>query len=439
MAKQTLVDKLVIEVKRIAAELGIHPVNLTKSQFIRHTKDFSEWDLRKVGGLSSLVKSHIPYDQKDLEAIQDHKNKNSYINKLEKQVGNIEAFKTRLITSLSRIIRKQKIDARPLNEEATQTYLKSLKLDKKSQDSCRSLCTIWSDQHFGMTVDKEEMAGVNKFNWVIGARRLGMLCEQIATYKIEKRNVHKELVIFLLGDNIAGVIHDQEGSSIDLITYQLAGTTSYYVQALNYLKPFFPKIRVICQPGNHGRVMHKKSKDRAMLNKFDSFENIVFNALSHVFAHDPKVAINVTKAPYSIVTVQEHKVFATHGDTVFQTGNPGKTVAIAKIEEKVNKVNAEQIAQGKKPFEMFCTGHVHHPLFTHVGSGVKIIINGCLVGTDPFALGVEIQSSQPVQVLWETTRQYVQGDVRSIYVADADEKAKYEKIIRPYQYTLGAE
>lgn len=439
MGKQTLVDKLVIEVRRIAEELGIHPVNLTKSQFIRHTKDFSEWDLRKVGGLSSLVKSHIPYDQKDLEAIQDHKNKNAYVNKLEKQVGNIESFKSRLITSLSRIIRKQTIDAKPLDKETTEKYLKSLKVDKKSHDSCRSLCTIWSDQHFGMNVDQEEMAGVNEFNWVIGARRLGMLCEQIATYKIEKRSVHKELVILLLGDNIAGVIHDQEGSAIDLITYQLAGTTSYYVQALNYLKTFFPKIRVICQPGNHARVMHKVSKQRAMSAKFDSFENIVFNALSHVFAHDPKISVSTTKAPYSIVNIQDHRVFATHGDTVFETGNPGKTVAISKIEEKVNKINAEQIAQGKKPFEMFCTGHVHHPLFTHVGSGVKIVINGCLIGTDPFALSVGIQSSQAVQVLWETTRQYVQGDVRSIYVSDADDKAKYDKIIKPYNYQLGAE
>jgi hypothetical protein len=88
---------------------------------------------------------------------------------------------------------------------------------------------------------------------------------------------------------------------------------------------------------------------------------------------------------------------------------------------------------------MFCTGHVHHPLFTHVGSGVKIVINGCLIGTDPYALSVGIQSSQPVQVLWETTRQYVQGDVRSIYVSDADDKAKYDKIIKPYRYELSAD
>jgi len=70
---------------------------------------------------------------------------------------------------------------------------------------------------------------------------------------------------------------------------------------------------------------------------------------------------------------------------------------------------------------------------------VKIVINGCLIGTDPYALSVGIQSSQAVQVLWETTRQYVQGDVRSIYVSDADDKAKYDKIIKPYKYSLGAD
>ena len=79
---------------------------------------------------------------------------------------------------------------------------------------------------------------------------------------------------------------------------------------------------------------------------------------------------------------------------------------------------------------------MHHPVYTHVGKGVKVIINGCLIGTDPYALSVGIANSQPAQALWEATKKYVQGDIRSIYVNDADEDSKYEGIIKPYDYSI---
>ena len=66
-------------------------------------------------------------------------------------------------------------------------------------------------------------------------------------------------------------------------------------------------------------------------------------------------------------------------------------------------------------------------------------MNGCLIGTDPFAKSIGIHASLPVQVLWETTPTYVQGDSRSIYVSSADARKKYEKIIKPYNYELSAQ
>lgn len=432
MKTKKQIEIIVAEIKRVSDKLKIHPSSLSKADLLANAKDLKEWDLRKVGGLGSIVKSYFPQTDKDLVSMEYNRQRSSYVAQLERQVARMDLFHEKMIQSLADVMAKVKIEAHPLDSKTTKTYLDSIKT-KDSKDEKRSVCTVWSDQHFGTNVQKDEMNGVNEFNWVIGARRLGMLCEQLATFKQEKRHLHDELVIFLLGDNIAGVIHNQEGPHNDLSVYQISGTLSYYIQAINYLKSFYPKVRVYCQPGNHGRVMHKESKDRAMQQKFDSLENYIFVAMSAVFQNDPKVSIEASKAPYIDTEVQGHRIFATHGDTVFGVGNPGKTVPLDKIAQQVSAVNGEA---GKRQYEMFITGHVHHPVYTHVGKGVKIIINGCLIGTDPYALSVGIVNSQPAQALWEATQRYVQGDIRSIYVNDADSESKYEKIIKPYDYTI---
>lgn len=434
MKNKELVETIVAEVKRISAKLKVHPSLLSKAEFMANAKDIKEWDLRKVGGLAGIIKTHFPQIDKDLVAIEYSKQRASYVAQLERQVGRMDLFHEKMVASMAEAMAKAKIEVRNLDSQTTKKYLESIRT-KDSKDEHRSVCTVWSDQHFGTNVKGDEMNGINEYNWTVAARRLGMLCEQIATFKQEKRHLHDELVIFLLGDNIAGVIHNQEGPHNDLSIFQIAGTLSYYIQALNYLKQFYPKIRVYCQPGNHGRVMHKDSKDRAMQQKFDSLENYIFVGLSAVFQKDSKVFIEASKAPYIDTEVQGHRVFATHGDTVFDVGNPGQTINLAKISKQVSDRNSE-VDAGQKKYEMFITGHVHHPVYTHVGKGIKVIVNGCLIGTDPYALSVGITNSQPAQVLFEATKRYVQGDIRSIYANDADSETKYEKIIKPYNYEI---
>lgn len=430
---ESLGQKLAAEIERIAELLDIEPAAVTKVQFLDNS-EFKEWDLRKVGGLSSLQKAYFPQADKDLAGIVENKDRAAYIRRLEDKLGRLDLFEQRFLERLGLLMEENPTHVTRLDPKETAKFLKSLRA-KVNGKSPRSVCTVWSDQHFGTNFTKDETNGLNEFNWVVAARRLGMLCEQIATFKIEKRELHEELVIFLLGDNIAGIIHNQEGPHNDLMSYQFHGTLAYYHQALEYLKNFYPKIRVLCQPGNHGRYMHKSSKDRAMQQKFDSFENNIFSALSLRFANDPIVTIEAHKSPMIDVEVQGHRIFATHGDNVFSVGNPGSTINLARISQQVSNFNSE-VEPGEKHYEMFITGHVHHPVYTHVGKGTKVIVNGCLIGTDPFALSVGIANSQPAQALWETTQKYVGGDIRSIYVNDADRKPEYEKIIKPYNYEI---
>lgn len=427
------------EINRISMALKRHPLSLGKTEFLDVVAGkITEWDLRKLGGFQGILEAYFKYDDKDVTAIQDHKNHLSYVRKLERTVGNMSSFKERMVKELAGIVASSKYQTSELSDKMCREFLKDMAKDKPG-DEKRSVVTLWSDQHYGTNVVLEDMGGKNEFGWTIGGRRLGKLVEQVAMYKIEKRGLHEELVILLDGDNIGGVINSQEGPDFDLMVFQINGTTAYYKQAITFLSKLYPKVRVICQPGNHSRVMHKQSKDRAMQQKYDSFENVIFYALSAVFARDPKVEFEVSRAPFSDVSIQGHRTYVTHGDTVFNLGNVSNSVKMGSIEHQVNRINAEELRVRKRPYELFCMGHVHHPMVTELSSGARLAINGCLIGSDPYALGIGIQSSNPSQLMWESTKRYVQGDVRIVNVSDADKEPRYERIIKPYNYQLSEE
>lgn len=439
MSKPNVVEALVADIKRVAEKLNVKPSLLSKSEFLAEST-FKEWDLRKVGGFAALIKSHFPMEEKDLASIIDNKNKASYVAKLEQEMGAVELRIRKFPQVLSEVVQRNSI-IKPvlLNKAETRKYLKSI-ASPGSDNSNRSICTVWSDQHFGTNFTIDHTKGLNAYNWDIAAHRLALLCEQIASFKIERRAAHEELVIFLLGDNIAGVIHDQEGGHIDLSAEQVWGASGYYIQAISYLLNFFPKIRIECQTGNHGRVMHKMSKDRAMIDKFDSFETLISTNIMSYFANDPRVTINIPKAPYSDVVVQGHRIYATHGDTVFNVGNPGKSIPLASIEKQINSINAN-LNINEPRYELFLTGHVHHYMENHVGN-VQVIVNGCMVGTDPFALSVGINDNNPTQVVWETTTNFAQGDLRQVHCKRADnvdnkKQQQFEQIITPYKTSYG--
>ncbi len=438
MSKSNLVQDLIADIKRIAKELGVNPEELKKAQFLAESK-YKEWDLRKVGGFDSLLKTYFPFQEKDLVNLADQKATKSYIAKLETTLGETNLKIQRLSESLSKVAdRAETIRPLVLDKAATKKYLQEIASppSEKEDKNKRSICTIWSDQHFGTNFPKELTGGLNAYNWTIAAHRLAWLCEQIATFKLERRGLHEELVIFLLGDNIAGVIHDLDSKRIDLSAEQVWGSTGYYIQALTYLLNFFPKIRVECQTGNHGRMMHNVSKDRALINKFDSFETMIATNLASYFAHDPRVTIKIKKSPVSDVTVQGHRIYATHGDTVFNVGNPGKSVPLGAIERQVNNINAN-LPVGDPRYELFLTGHVHHYMENHIGN-VQVIVNGCMVGTDPFAhAGAGINDNNPTQVIWETTKDFAQGVLMQVHCKRADNTKpdttkRLESIITPY-------
>lgn len=417
-----LKDRFIKSVAAVADEFDVEPNLVTRAQYLQSTNKltFPEWELRKLGGFKAVMNLFYP-PEKNIIINSASKMVRGYKNKLEAQYGRDIFLKDEFLQVFREVMKDTVIK---LHKPVSPKKKTNTQID-------RSLVVHFSDTHFGCNIESSELNNLNEFNWTIAARRSAFLMDQVVTYKPQYRE-NTELVMLINGDIIAGVIHDQEWA-VDLLTTQFAGAISIFSQAISYAAQNFNKIRVICTPGNHGRAMHKTSKDRALTHKWDSYENMIYVALREIFKDKyDNVEFIIPECPYAIVDIQGHKFLITHGDTVINVGNPGKNLNMKSINEQINKVNS-QLIKGDENFAAIVVGHVHVPTVQETEGGTMLLINGTLSGLDSYAQSLGIFSKNATQTLFEVVPGYAVGDIRLIRLRDADEIEPLDEIIEPFK------
>lgn len=421
----TLSRKFIRDLKRVSKELGKDPGEVSKSEFFTaDTAVLNEWELRKAGGFNALKKLHFPPDEVDLELKHGSKMVSQHISKIERQYGQALFQQNAMIEALRQAIKENPLQIHaPIKAPAAK---KAQKVKNK-----RTIVAAVSDTHFGVNVSKEEMHGSNAYSWTIASRRMALFMEQIVNYKLDHR-AETDLVLQLNGDIIAGQIHNQEWH-VDLLTTQFSGALNILLQAISYLAQNFQKVTVVCTPGNHGRNVGKADKGRATVQKWDSYENMIYASLREVMAEKYKnVEFVIPEAPFAVYRVQGHLVFQTHGDTVINVGNPGNSLNMRSINDQVNSVNSSELIPANEKIAVLSVGHVHVPTTQILQNSCISVINGCLSGTDPFAQSIGIFSNNPTQVIFESTVKHSVGDIRMIQVKSADDDPRFDQIIKPF-------
>lgn len=415
-----VIHKLFIaDLKAVAKDLGIPDSEVTKTQYFSKM-ELNEWQIRKAGGFTNLKKMYF-HPEDNLETKYGSRMVSQHLNKIEKQYGQALFFEKQLLEAVRDILKDN-----PLLVHAP------LKTVKKQAKAKRTIVAAISDTHFGVNVSKEEMHGLNEFNWTIAARRLALFMEQIVCYKPDHRK-DTDLLLQLNGDILAGQIHNQEWH-VDLLTTQFTGALNILLQAISYVAQHFHKVTVICTPGNHGRNVGKADKGRATVQKWDSYENMLYASLREVLKEKHKnIEFVIPESPFLIYRVQGHLVCQTHGDTVISVGNVGNSLNMNSINNQINTINASSLVKGDERIEVISVGHVHVPTVQILQNGGTLVINGCLSGTDPFAQSIGIFSNNPTQVLYESTQKHAVGDIRMIKVKDADTEERFDNIIKPFQ------
>lgn len=413
------------EIRRIAKAIGCQPNEVTKTMLLSEG-NVSEWELRKLGGLTSIMKAHFPYQDKNLGEIASLKESQSYISKLEKLVGNKEKFEKEV-----KDIFMEKLKP-----------IKPIKLQNKKRQRSkqkRELVMMLNDTHFGLIVDPDEVNRVNKFDWPEACRRVAMVVRETIDFKPHTREEVETVHLVLNGDSLAGTIHGMNTKGIDMFVHQLNGTMHILTYVISHLLQNFKNVKVTGISGNHEDAMHKREHGkRVITEKYDSYINTTYFALSSVFRDNKRVDFNFPKTPYAFIDLPGGRTMVAHGDVVFskQLGNPGTNINVKGLSEEIRKFNSNEVARGKAPIKLVLFGHTHCMAHFITSDGVEVYNAPSLSGVDGYAHSLNINNNFIGQVVFESTKDFVLGDHRLVRVNKADNDKTLDAIIPPFKREL---
>jgi hypothetical protein len=313
-------------------------------------------------------------------------------------------------------------------EQVFEKKIPAPKLEAKSKTKTeRILNLIISDTHYGARLDAREVG--RAYGPVEEARRTASIVKQVSNYKRQYRS-ETELYVHLIGDLIQGQLYDaRDGAPL---AEQVATALRVLVQALIYLATQFPKgVTVWCSTGNHGRIT-SRHRDRAVNQKWDSIEMMIFVALREALRSYTNVKFEIPLSPYYTWKAFDQRGFATHGDTVLNPGYPNKEIQVQSVNKQINSINAAAGKNGEE-YSLFIVGHVHVGSQTYLASGSVFMTNGCLIPPDAYAGSIGIFETACGQWIWESVPGHIVGDSRFVVVDDkTDKDESLDKIIKPF-------
>lgn len=416
-------NEIVKQIKLLCTEADIDPSELKLKDL--SDMGISERQVRKHGGIAAIKAAYFPQTDKNLKSISEVTESKNYIKKLEKSVGDSDLFQDRLLSVIKETIK-------PLPK------IKMPKLSKKNNTDMVEFVGMLNDTHIGVIIDKEEIGGINSFDFQEACRRFAFYTKEVINYKKHKRSQVRKLHLILNGDLIAGIIHGLDTKGIHLMVHQLNAALHIFTYVIQNLMTEYSVIEVHGIAGNHDRAVHKNHGKRAVSEVYDSYANSIFYGLSTAFRNQKEVTFNFPKTPYGFINLPAGRAMYAHGDHVFSSalGNPGKAINVKGLTDAIRNFNAGEIAKGDKPIKLLLLGHVH--VFAHfiTTDGVEVYISPCLSGLDSFAHSLTINNSFVAQPIFESTKDFILGDCRLIRLNKADDDSELDKIIPVYNKEL---
>ena len=287
----------------------------------------------------------------------------------------------------------------------------------------RALNLLLSDWHIGSHLLKTEVP--LPYGPKEETARIGYVVRETVEYKTQYRD-NTELHVHLLGDLPNGVLHDpREGLEY---TTQFGMTVNYLIQVLTHFGQEFPRVLVHFTPGNHGRII-SRHKDRAVFQKWDSFESMVYLAVKMAVQCDNVIFDELVRTPYYIVNLFGKKGIFAHGDGGFGSGVPCKRLDLKSMSAMAAQWTMARHVGG--PFDWFAVGHFHISSQTVLSNGATMMVNSSLIPVTPFGLHINAPDVACSQFLVESVPGYIVGDTRRLSVDNAERSTKNRGIIEP--------
>lgn len=269
----------------------------------------------------------------------------------------------------------------------------------ESKKTAESVVLVGSCWHIGETINKQEMGGLNEYDFDVFARRLQYVIDKTISYTVRNMQAHafEEVQVLLTGDMVSGIIHDELEASNQLNIVEQAHLGALVTaQALLELARAFPRVVVTGVVGNHGRVKHAKYyKHKQTVN----WDFVFYQTLALLLRNQKNVQFHIPMSFWAGVEIQGHNFLVMHGDIIKSWGSIpfyGINRAVARWVEIQSSVD--------KFFEYFVFSHFHTKAILQGVRGERIM-NASLKGGDEYAVDMGF-FNDPIQLLFGVHQKY---------------------------------
>ncbi len=293
-----------------------------------------------------------------------------------------------------------------------------------------------SDTHIGEQVHKEQMRGLNEYNFDIFNKRMYGWANQILKHTAYRRQIAPidELMIPMLGDMISGDIHDELARSNQMNNMeQMIRGASIIAQALMYLAPHFTKITIPCVVGNHGRMTRKPP----MKDKYMDWDYMLYQWVATFCKNQENLNFHIPKSFMTTFKIHDRVVLIMHGDSISGAGSSGAIAgAITKLRSvfQFRKTLQREIEDSMDDdaeieFDSVMIGHFHRIDEIDIGTG-ELHICGTMKGPDEFALQRLHAATKPKQLItyWHPKYGYVGRDIIYLNRYDNSKRKFIDKV-----------
>ena len=230
-----------------------------------------------------------------------------------------------------------------------------------------------SDLHIGQQINKDYVAGKNKYNYDIAKTRMSNIMSQVPTKKKE------DLHTFVLGDLIHGNLphHQDYDKTMEFdVIEQTVKAKVLLLKVFKSLSKKYKTVYVYNAIGNHARMPNKKQMPNVDFN--NNFDWLILDMITSdlKLMGIKNVKIKNNEDVLNITKLGEATIAYTHGDQILRSTSYAN----------VGNAFRDAVSYSQEMINFIFSGHFHHSIITQSGTGQFYVMCGSLCGTDPYAL-----------------------------------------------------
>ena len=254
---------------------------------------------------------------------------------------------------------------------------------------------LLSDLHLEEEVHPDRVGGLNEFNLEIASESMDRLMARWMdrVHELSMRSAVRELVVWLGGDLISNVLHE-ESFEINLLSpiQALEFAFENITRGIRYILDNTQTERLILPTnhGNHGRInTHTKAKIAA--EAVNNHEWGLYIRLAKHYANEPRITFHIADGYLNWLQLGPAALRFHHGH---QIGGAGGDRLLPALLRRAKRWDLEPPPGHPDTVvaDVTCSGHFHQYI---VGPG--IVANGSLIGHNAFGIWIGAPAREPVQ------------------------------------------